>query len=89
MTNTIILSFISVFILFVGCATPVDNNEFINDSPFSVITFGTDSTFEIGTWNLENYPKATDTNNYLRDLILAMDIIKEKIEKIGLLTNKS
>lgn len=47
------------------------------DSSFSSINIGTDSTFDIITWNIENFPKQNSTVDYLLELIpiLNVDII--------------
>ena len=48
-----------------------DFNKFnINDS----IVFGTDSTLDIITWNIENFPKHNSTVDYLVELINLMDV---------------
>ncbi len=71
------LGIISVLILlfYSNCASPTDLGEVLSYRlPNSDLLFGSDSTFEIGTWNLENYPKATTTNQYVADIIVSMDV---------------
>ena len=43
------------------------------DSSFSSINIGTDSTFDIITWNIENFPKQNSTVDYLLELIPIFD----------------
>lgn len=39
------------------------------------LSFGTDSTLEIMTWNIENFPKkGTTTSNYVKQIITALDV---------------
>ena len=44
------------------------------EHPMSEITaFGTDATLDIITWNIENFPKAATTLEYIQDLILLLN----------------
>lgn len=42
---------------------------------FDDLTFGTDSTLDVVTWNIENFPKNGQTSvDYVTEIILAMDL---------------
>jgi len=68
-------------ILFISCAEDKGTESFYYppppfveiDSSFSSINIGTDSTFDIITWNIQNFPKHNTTLNYLLELISIMD----------------
>ena len=70
--NKIILFFLIGLVLY-SCGNNVTTN------PPQVITlddlfFGSDSTFEVVTWNIESFPKAgITTQNYVIQIILAID----------------
>jgi endonuclease/exonuclease/phosphatase family metal-dependent hydrolase len=50
---------------------------------FNNLKFGTDSTFEVMTWNLEWFPKSGDiTVNYVKQIIEALDIDVLAIQEI-------
>jgi endonuclease/exonuclease/phosphatase family metal-dependent hydrolase len=50
---------------------------------FSNLKFGTDSTFEVMTWNLEWFPKNGDiTVNYVKEIIEALDIDVLAIQEV-------
>ncbi|NIA18760.1 MAG: hypothetical protein GWO85_01535, partial [Simkaniaceae bacterium] len=54
-------------LFFSSCTSPtkpkeIDKNTWVS---YPDLKFGTDTTFEIGTWNVEHYPKTTTTNEYL------------------------
>jgi len=62
MTRTLIVPFLVLFIT--SCA----EDKEIGISSTS-INIGTNSTFDIITWNIENFPKHSSTIEYLLDLI--------------------
>ena len=63
-----ILIVVILTILFISCAEDKGT-----DSSFSSINIGTDSTFDIITWNIENFPKQNSTVDYLLELIPIFD----------------
>jgi len=67
---------ICTLLLLFSCASPTKPVEIITTSnvPYPELKFGTDSTFEIGTWNIQNYPKESTTNEYVADIIVSMDV---------------
>jgi endonuclease/exonuclease/phosphatase family metal-dependent hydrolase len=44
---------------------------------------GTDTSLDIATWNIENFPKATTTPEFLADLISSMDIDLIGVQEIA------
>lgn len=46
-----------------------------NDEPLSLddLFFGTDSTLDVVTWNIEDFPKNSETTNYVAQIIAAID----------------
>jgi exonuclease III len=57
---------------------------FLNAQSFENISFGTQDTFEVMTWNLENFPKnSTTTINYVTQIIEALDIDLIAIQEIS------
>ena len=49
----------------------------------SDLSFGTDSTFDVMTWNIEHFPKnGTTTINYVADIIEALDVDVIAIQEI-------
>ncbi len=57
---------------------------FLNAQSFENISFGTQDTFEVMTWNLENFPKnSTTTINYVTQIIEALDIDLIAIQEIN------
>jgi len=69
-----ILIVVILAILFISCAEDKGTDPFVEiDSSFSSINIGTDSTFDIITWNIQNFPKHATTLNYLLELISIMD----------------
>ncbi len=55
---------------------------------FGNLSFGTDSTFEVATWNIERFPKNGQTTvGYVKDIIEALDIdllaIQEVVDTIA------
>jgi len=46
-----------------------------NGQNFENLSFGTDSTFDVATWNIEHFPKKGQTTiNYVVDIIQALDL---------------
>ena len=86
MTRIYKVSFLLIF--FISCAEDnTFNNTIIHENPceyivkdfnkFNIndsIVFGTDSTLDIITWNIENFPKHNSTVDYLVELINLMDV---------------
>ena len=66
MDRILIVTILAIFII--SCAEDKGT-----DSSFSSINIGTDSTFDIITWNIQNFPKHNTTLNYLLELISIMD----------------
>ena len=74
MKKIYILIFISS--TFWQCAEPTAHNSIPQPySPFEELSFGTDITLEIITWNLEEFPKAyTNTVSLVTQAIRALDV---------------
>lgn len=54
-----------------------------NGQNFDDLTFGTDSTFDIATWNIEHFPKnGQATINYVTDIIYALDLDYIAIQEV-------
>ena len=78
--NRILIVTIPV-IYFISCAEDKGTDSFYSppppfveiDSSISSINLGTDSTFDIITWNIENFPKQNSTVDYLLELIPIFD----------------
>ena len=66
MDRILIVTILAIF--FISCAEDKGT-----DSSFSSINIGTDSTFDIITWNIENFPKQNSTVDYLIELIPIFD----------------
>ena len=66
MDRILIFTILAIFII--SCAEDKGT-----DSSFSSINIGTDSTFDIITWNIENFPKQNYTVDYLLELIPIFD----------------
>ena len=66
MDRILIVTILAIFII--SCAEDKET-----DSSFSSINIGTDSTFDIITWNIENFPKQNSTVDYLLELIPIFD----------------
>ena len=78
MKHIILIAIVSLLIA-VSCG---DNNVYNPSTDPSVdsVSYGTDETFDIMTWNIENYPKFGSTTN-----ILVADLIKSlKVDLIAL-----
>lgn len=57
---------------------------FLNAQTFENLTFGSEDTFEVMTWNLENFPKnSTTTINYVTQIVEALDIDLIAIQEIS------
>ena len=66
MDRILIVTIIAIFII--SCTEDKGT-----DSSFSSINIGTDSTFDIITWNIKNFPKQNSTVDYLIELIPIFD----------------
>ena len=66
MDRILIVTILAIFII--SCA---EDKKI--DSSFSSINIGTDSTFDIITWNIKNFPKQNSTVDYLIELIPIFD----------------
>ena len=54
------------------------------DSPTSSLSFGTDETLDIITWNIENFPKQDNiTLDYLTELITFLNVDIIAMQEIG------
>ena len=79
MDRILIVTILAIFII--SCAEDKGTDSFYSpappfveiDSSFSSINIGTDSTFDIITWNIENFPKQNSTVDYLLELIPIFD----------------
>ena len=77
MDRILIVTILAIFII--SCAEDKGT-----DSSFSSINIGTDATFDIITWNIENFPKQNSTVDYLLELIPIFDadiIALQEIER--------
>lgn len=64
-----------LIILFSSCAEPVDVEKQPEINGLADLKFGTNSTFEIMTWNLEHFAKEGQTTvNYVAQVIFYLDI---------------
>jgi len=63
MKNIILIGIVSLLIV-ISCG---ENNIYnpVPDPSVDSVSYGTDATFDIMTWNIENYPKAGTTTNRL------------------------
>ena len=79
MDRILIVTILAIFII--SCAEDKGTDSFYSppppfveiDSSFSSINIGTDSTFDIITWNIKNFPKQNSTVDYLIELIPIFD----------------
>ncbi len=77
-----LLSIISVFSICVGCGTSEnvnstpDDNDNPTDSTFTIadLAFGSAETFDVMTWNLQNFPKAYSTPSLAATMIRSIDL---------------
>ena len=67
MTRTFIVTVLIIFII--SCA---ENKNIITSG--NSIQFGTESTLDIITWNIEQFPKNNLTVSYLAELIDSMNV---------------
>ncbi len=86
MTRTLIVPFLVLFIMSCAENTGIDNTKtYLNPCDYIIedfseinisnsINFGTDSTLDIITWNIEDFPKHSSTVDYLVELINMMDV---------------
>ena len=70
---------IGLILLIASCAKPTEPQDLPDDNgtsslPYPSLHIGTDSTFEIGTWNLLNYPHASTSNVYITDILKSLDV---------------
>ena len=68
----------SLFCLFIFISCAVEKDDEMPASQFSGLSFGTENTIEILTWNLENFPKADEqTVEYVAQILthLNCDIV--------------
>lgn len=83
-----------VVLFFARCAKNVNNPEDDNGSTFNplVQAYGTDTTFELATWNLENFPiyngdiegaPDPEREEYFRQLFLSLKIDLMGVEEIN------
>lgn len=57
--------------LLIGCGHPTKSQ---NEKPDETgLSFGTDSTFEVITWNLEYFPKSSETVNRVAEIIFLLN----------------
>jgi exonuclease III len=75
--KSLVSSLLLSFILFAGChrySPPFLNKKIENNYPELNFNFATKSSFDIMTWNLENFPKNEFTLNYVARTINALDM---------------
>ena len=54
-----------------------------NGQNFDNLSFGTDSTFDVASWNIEHFPKRGQTTiNYVSDIIYALDLDYIAIQEV-------
>jgi len=67
-------------LLFACCSTNVPEPEpFVIDIP----AYGRENTFEIGTWNIENFPENTKTLDLVKEIITDIDIDLIAVQEIA------
>ena len=77
MTRTFIVTVLIIFII--SCA---ENKNIFTSS--NSIQLGTESTLDVITWNIENFPKQNDiTIDYLVKLINSMNVDIIALQEIG------
>ena len=69
---------IILIFFFNGCA----KNTFTEPLPYT-LSFGTEETLDIVTWNIENFPKSNQTVEYLSQLIIELDVDIIALQEIG------
>ena len=65
----------SLFCLFIFISCAVEKDDEMQASQFSGLSFGTENTIEILTWNLENFPKSGEQTVEYVSQILIQDLI--------------
>ncbi len=61
--------------------------QFLSSQDFGGLAFGSDATFEIITWNIEQFPKNGETTvNYVSDIIEALDVDIIAIQEVSDIT---
>ncbi len=79
---------IGIFLLgFLGCSKRVTNGDLPgtpeNGETSRIPAFGTDQTFEIATWNIQNFPKAGEnTLKLLAEIIQSLEIDVYAVQEI-------
>lgn len=69
--NVILLT---LFILFIGCKPEKPTNSINNDPEMpNVISIGDSNKIEVVTWNIEHFPKAELTTEYVKTIIEELD----------------
>ncbi len=71
MKNIILIGILSLLIV-ISCG----ENNIYNPAPdpsVDSVSYGTDATFDIMTWNIEHFPKSEYTVDYAMEIILAVD----------------
>ena len=63
---------IVILLIIYGCAIdqPISSSEPLNE-PIQISSFGTDSSLDIITWNIEHFPKHNNTLQYVEEIIEA------------------
>lgn len=88
MTNRILLALLCAPLLLAGCG--VSDTKQIVEPPspaanrFEGLTFGTDETFEIVTWNLHNYPSTSLSVEYAAQALRAIDADVVALQEINI-----
>ena len=60
----------SGFLFILNCGRPINNEK---ETPTTIeLSFGTESTFDIITWNLEWFPKSTQTVTRVAEILYAL-----------------
>ncbi|MDO9693404.1 MAG: endonuclease/exonuclease/phosphatase family protein [Candidatus Latescibacteria bacterium] len=77
MTNRILLALFCTPLLLAGCGVS-DTKQIVDPPPpavnrFADLTFGTDDSFEIVTWNLHNFPSTSLSVEYAAQALRAID----------------
>jgi exonuclease III len=76
-------TFLFIMLILLSCGTNTYfTNPDVTDS--TGIAFGTDSTFDVVTWNIENYPKHDpETSDLLRTLLPAMQVEAIAVQEVS------
>ena len=65
-----VIFLISGFLFISNCGRPINNEK---ETPTTIeLSFGTESTFDIITWNLEWFPKSTQTVTRVAEILYAL-----------------